>query len=74
MHYLWSVDLSKSFSQFNMSIFIFSQYFQYILPSGEVWRYPTLLINFIKSDPGHRCLIQQQRKKYNFCQSVQKQR
>ena len=27
LHYLWSVDLSKSFSQLIMSIFIFSKYF-----------------------------------------------
>ena len=46
LHYLWSADLSKSFSQLNMSIFIFSQYFfQYILPGGKVWGYLTLLIS-----------------------------
>ena len=27
LHYLWSEDLPKSFSQLIMSIFIFSQYF-----------------------------------------------
>ena len=27
LHYLWSVDLSKSFSQLIISIFVFSQYF-----------------------------------------------
>ena len=27
LHYLWSADLSKSFSPLNLSIFIFSQYF-----------------------------------------------
>ena len=45
LHYLWSADLSKTFFQFVMSIFIFSQYlFQWILPGGNVWGYPTLLI------------------------------
>ena len=33
-HYLWSANLSKSFSQMIMSIFIFSQYFFSIDFSG----------------------------------------
>ena len=45
LHYLWSGDLSKSFSQLILSTFTFSQYFfQYILPGGKVWGYPILLI------------------------------
>ena len=56
LHYLWSEDLPKSFSQLIMSIFIFSQYFfQYILSGGNIWGYPTLLIsrfiNFKKHAP-----------------------
>ena len=46
LHYLRSADLSKSFPQLIMSIFIFSQYFfRQILPGGKVWGYPTLLIS-----------------------------
>ena len=59
LHYLWSADLSKSFSQLNVSIFtfpnqqfwlifIFSQYFfQKILPSKKGWGYPSLLISWL---------------------------
>ena len=47
LHYLWSADLLKSFSQLFMSIFIFSQYFFSIekRKSGKVRGYPTWLIS-----------------------------
>ena len=45
-YYSWSVDLSESFSQLIMPLFIFSQYFfQKIFTSGKVWGYPTLHIS-----------------------------
>ena len=47
LHYLWSADLSKSFSQLIMSKVIFSQYFfQKILFDGKVWGYPSSLISW----------------------------
>ena len=36
MHYLWPADLSKTFSQWIVSIFIFSQYFfQWLFPGRK---------------------------------------
>ena len=47
LHYLWSADLSKSFSQLIMSKVIFSQYFfQKTLFDGKVWGYPSSLISW----------------------------
>ena len=46
LHYLWSADLSKSFSQLIMSIFIFCQFFfQEILPGEKVWDNFTFFIS-----------------------------
>ena len=44
LHFLWSVDLSRGFSQLIMLMF-FSIFLQWILPGGKVWGYPTLLIS-----------------------------
>ena len=55
LHYLRSANLSKSFSQFIVSAFIFFQhFFQWILLSGKVWGYPTLL-NHDLLTPNHFC-------------------
>ena len=46
LHYLRSADLSKSFYQLIMSIFIFSQYFfQQIVSCRKVWENPTLIMS-----------------------------
>ena len=46
--YLWSANLSKSFSQLIVrQVIIFSQHiFQKVLPRGKVWIYPTSLISW----------------------------
>ena len=61
VHYLWPTELSKSFSQLIMSIFVFPQYFfQQILPGGKVWGYPVLLISrFINFKLQKRCQFTQ---------------
>ena len=71
LHYLSSVDLSKSFSQLIVTIFIFSQTFSQFFQGEKVQRYSILLISrFIDFKKYQNIQKQYVQFKYTFIDKV----